>query len=92
MPAPQMHDRMGGKALNVMALPAPDGWMYYAEVVHSQSGGGARTRAVGPIPYPSAVSALAQGMAYARAVASDDAGDGRHGLGPDAVAATLTWP
>lgn len=70
MPAPQMLDRLGAKALNVLALPAAEGWLYFVEVVEPRGDRLTRTRAVAHAPYPSAVSALAQGMAYARAVAS----------------------
>ena len=70
MPAAKMHDQLGNKSLNVLALPARDGWMYFAEVVEERYAGEVRTRTVNYTPYPSAVSALAQGMAYARWVAA----------------------
>ena len=71
MPA-RMHDQLGKKALHVMALPADEGWMYFAEVVERQAFGEVRTRAVSPKPLPSEVSALARGMAYARWLAAGD--------------------
>ena len=70
MTVARMHDRLGAKALNVLALPAPDGWMYLAEVVAPDYDGEVRTRTVSDTPSPSAVSALAQGMAQARCMAS----------------------
>ena len=74
MGAARMHDRLGAKALNVLALPAPHGWMYLAEVVAPEFDGEVRTRAVSYTPYPSAVSALAQGMAHARVMAAGRTG------------------
>ncbi len=70
MAAPQMHDHYGPRALNVLALPAAEGWLYFAEVVERRPDRVMRVRAVTDTAYPSAVSALAQGMAYARVVAS----------------------
>ena len=91
MPAAKMHETFGAKALNVLALPDSGGWRYFAEVVDRHTDAAIRVRAVGPIPYPSAVSALAQGMAYARALASGDDDGGRQGLGSDELAASLIW-
>jgi len=73
MLAAKMHDQLGTKALHVMALLSPAGWLYLAEVIDQQPDGQVRTRAVNYTPLPSAISALAQGMAYARWVAAEDA-------------------
>ena len=67
----KMHDQLDGKALNVMALPSPDGWRYYAEIVDRRPAAALHVRSVGPEAFPSAVSALAQGMAYARCIACE---------------------
>ena len=72
--AARMQKLVGAKALHVMAVPANGGWLYFAEVVDQQEEGEVHTRAVGHAAFPSAASALANGMAYARWIASDNAG------------------
>lgn len=88
MLAAKMHDQLGSKALHVMALLSPEGWLYLAEVVDHHADGPVRTRAVNFTPLPSAISALAQGMAYARWLAAED----ENGYDPTTEVATVTRP
>lgn len=67
----RQHDRFGDKALNVVALEAPQGWFYVAEVIDPLDGSELRLRATHHAAFPSAVSALAQGMACAVCLAED---------------------
>ena len=43
----KMHDQLDGKALNVMALPSPDGWRYYAEIVDRRPAAALHVRSAG---------------------------------------------
>lgn len=88
MQAAKMHDQVDDKSLHVMALLGPEGWLYLAEVIDAQADGEIRTRAVNRTPFPSAVSALAQGMAHARWIATNEAG----GFDPAAEVATERRP
>jgi hypothetical protein len=64
-------ERLGDKSLHVVALDSPDGWFYVAEVVDPLDGSELRLRASHRAPFPSAMSALAQGMACATCLATD---------------------
>ena len=88
MLAAKMHEVVGTKGLHVMALLGPEGWLYLAEVVDWQADGEIRTRACNRTPFPSAMSALAQGMAYARWIAATATA----GFDPDVELATELRP